>query len=265
VLIQLGVKVRATGFLGGHGGQEIQDLLADSPLDQAWVTIQGNTRSTTAIHSDAGPTLFNEPGPTVTTADWEAMTAAATTGLDAGDVLVVSGSCPPGTTQEDLHRLLLAARAIGARTILDTSGQLLVAAAGSSDVLKPNREELHQATGLPDPEAGAGLLLDRGAQAVVVSAGPEGMDLFLPGGAWRATPPIQVQGNPTGAGDAAVAALAAGLLAATALDQALPATLASAVALSAAAVLMPTAGEVDLSAYRRFLPDVNVKQTNASR
>jgi len=265
VLTQLGVPVRVTGFLGGHGGQEIQALLGDAPVQQTWVTIGGATRSTTAIVSDSGTTLFNEPGPTVTSADWEELTAATTTGLDIGDVLVVSGSCPPGTTDEDLRRLLVAARNVGAHTILDTSGDLLVAAAGGSDVLKPNREELQQATGLPDPEAGAQLLLDRGARAVIVSAGPDGMDLYLAGRSWRATPPMEVKGNPTGAGDAAVAALAAGLLGDTPVTTALPDTLASAVALSAAAVLMPIAGVVDLDAYHQFLPNVNVKQTNDSR
>jgi tagatose 6-phosphate kinase len=55
-------------------------------------------------------------------------------------------------------------------------------------------------------------------------------------------------GNPTGAGDALTAALAWGL--AEARD--LPDTLADAVSLAGAAVVRPTAGEVDPEVYRQL-------------
>jgi tagatose 6-phosphate kinase len=57
-----------------------------------------------------------------------------------------------------------------------------------------------------------------------------------------------VRGNPTGAGDAAVAALAAGLAAGVTW----PERLAGAAALSAAAVHAPAAGDFDAAAYRRY-------------
>jgi tagatose 6-phosphate kinase len=55
-----------------------------------------------------------------------------------------------------------------------------------------------------------------------------------------------VTGNPTGAGDAVVAALAAGV------GSPWPDLLADATALSAAAVLAPVAGSYDPAAYERF-------------
>jgi tagatose 6-phosphate kinase len=93
-----------------------------------------------------------------------------------------------------------------------------------------------------------------GARAVVVSHGPRGLIAVTGDGAWRCTPPERVAGNPTGAGDACVAALARGLRAGTGW----PALLADAVALSAAAVAAPVAGAVDEDTYRRTLPRVTV-------
>ncbi|MFF0435611.1 PfkB family carbohydrate kinase [Streptomyces sp. NPDC004327] len=76
---------------------------------------------------------------------------------------------------------------------------------------------------------------------------------------WRAAPPRQLTGNPTGAGDACVAALAAGLV-----DGAgWPELVREAVALSAAAVPCPVAGEVDADLYRSIRTDVSVEKIHA--
>jgi tagatose 6-phosphate kinase len=70
--------------------------------------------------------------------------------------------------------------------------------------------------------------------------------------AWLAEP---LSGNPTGAGDAAVAALAAGL----SLGRAPRDTLRDAVAWSAAAVLHPVAGHIRPADIDRLLPMVRVQ------
>ena len=69
---------------------------------------------------------------------------------------------------------------------------------------------------------------------------PAGCSRSPASASWRAAPPEALPGNPTGAGDACVAALAAGLAAGTPW----PELLADAVALSAAAVACPLAGDV---------------------
>jgi fructose-1-phosphate kinase PfkB-like protein len=94
---------------------------------------------------------------------------------------------------------------------------------------------------------------------VVVTLGAEGMVACTDGHAWSARPVDAVRGNPTGAGDAAAAAVAACLAAPEPVDW--PTVLREAVALSAAAVLRPVAGEVDLEAYRRWRTEVRVETT----
>ena len=85
------------------------------------------------------------------------------------------------------------------------------------------------------------------------------MTVFTPGGSWRATPPARMVGNPTGAGDAAAAALIAGAVAGAPW----PDRLRDAVALSAAAVLQPAAGSFDMHHYRRFVPRIVVEEHHA--
>lgn len=89
---------------------------------------------------------------------------------------------------------------------------------------------------------------------MISSLGPEGMLAATPEGLWRATPPAAVKGNPTGAGDSAVAGLLSGLVDNTPW----PDRLTRAVALSAATVLSPVAGEFDPKAYEELLPRVKV-------
>lgn len=268
VLRTLDVGVRVTGFVGGHLGDELRDLLEGAGIDQDWVAIEGQTRCTTAVYAEAGTTLLNEPGPVVGTDDWATLAKTTVDGLTPGDVLVLSGSCPPGTTTADVTDLLTAARTAGAIVLVDTSGPLLVAAAAVSDVLKPNEEELLGATGAADLESGVAALIDAGVRAVVVSSGSRGMDLFAPSriGAvgpiqrWHADPPAVVSGNPTGAGDAATAGLARALLNTAAPADALALNLPAAVALGTAAVLAPVAGVVDLADYDKFQSSVKVEK-----
>ena len=125
-------------------------------------------------------------------------------------------------------------------------------------MIKPNADEL-AVTGLADPLAAARRLRERGAGAVVASRGADGLLAVTADGCWRAAAPEPVHGNPTGAGDACVAALAAGLAAGTPW----PELLADAVALSAAAVACPLAGDVDLPTYRRLAPLVAVEELDA--
>ncbi|MGB8943256.1 MAG: PfkB family carbohydrate kinase, partial [Streptomyces sp.] len=90
--------------------------------------------------------------------------------------------------------------------------------------------------------------------AVVASLGAEGLRAVTPEGTWQAAPPTRVRGNPTGAGDSAVA----GLLSALVEELPWPQRLARAVALSAATVAAPVAGEFVPSTYEDLLARVAV-------
>lgn len=262
VIAALGEPVTVGGFLGRRGGHRLRELLTG--VTEAWTEVAADVRRTVTVVYDGVATAFNEAGEPVGREAWERLAAQVRELAGAGDVVVVSGSTPPGTSGDDLTAVVAAARDAGARTVVDTSGPLLLTAArAGADVLKPNAAELLAATGAEDLTAGARSLLDAGAGAVVVSRGPGGMLAHLrrEGGprTWAARPARHLAGNPTGAGDAAVAALARALAGGGPLTDVLPAALPDAVALSGAAVLCPVAGEVDLDAYRRMRTQITVE------
>ncbi|MFS2242699.1 1-phosphofructokinase family hexose kinase [Microbacterium sp. OR16] len=165
----------------------------------------------------------------------------------AARVLVISGSLPPGIPDDALPDLIRLGREAGVSVIADTSGPALLAAADAgASVLKPNEHELRDATGLDDPVDGARELIRRGARLVLLSLGAAGMLAVTPTASGdvsvlHARLGAALAGNPTGAGDAAVAACAV-LMDAGIRDPAQ--ILRRATAWSAAAVLMPLAGEI---------------------
>ncbi len=146
--------------------------------------------------------------------------------------------------------------------MLDTGGpQLLAALTEHPTVAAPNHHEAAEALGSPLSGADEALvaaadLSGRSGGAVVVSVGHDGLVAATPQQRWRAAPPRVLAGNPTGAGDALTAALARGV----ADGRCLPDVLADAVALSGAAVVRPTAGEVDLATYDELRPLCRVEE-----
>lgn len=265
VLQALGEPVVSVAPLGGSGGELIRAELDRAGLPMRAVPIAGSTRRTVAVtdsvttagKAHASATLFNEPGPRLSAAecaDLEREVAAALTGAR---VLVVSGSAPPGVPPALFANLVEAARRAGVTVIVDTSGPGLLAAtdAGAS-LVKPNAEELREATGRSDVVTAADQLVRRGAGRVVVSLGADGLLGVAPEGRWQVPGVPDVRGNPTGAGDAVVAVLAAGVAHGTPW----PDALVRAAAIGAAAALAPVAGVVDLAAFRRFVPDLAAEE-----
>lgn len=244
VLHTLGHETMVTGLVGGQTGVAIRADVMAAGLRESLFEMAGPSRRTVTVVSDGTATAINEPGPPVSISDWADFVGGYHALAARASVVVLSGSLPP-TLPTDAYAQLI--RATETPTILDTSGEpLLAGLAAKPDVIKPNAQELVETTGLEDPAAAARALLDKGAGAVVASLGAGGLLAVTPAGAWRAAPPESLHGNPTGAGDACVAALAAGL----ALDW--PTRLAEAVAVSAAAVPCPLAGDIDLDTYRRL-------------
>lgn len=262
VLHAVGRETLAIAPAGGADGRLLREELADSGVPHEIVAGQGNTRRTTTLlsTSDGSVTLVNEPGPVLSEVDWEQIVAAVAGRLAATSVLVCSGSLPPGAPGDGYARLIRLAAAAGVPAVLDTSGPALRAGVEAGPaVVKPNAEELREVTGLADPSAAAGELRTLGAGAVLVSLGPAGLLASTSTGEWLARPSAVLAGNTTGAGDAAVAGIALEL----AEGARWPSVLRRAVALSAAAVLGPLAGDLDIEHYRRELRAVTVEEVHA--
>ena len=257
----LGHDTMVLGLVGGANAGTITTDLARGGLVHELVTVEGPTRRSIAV-VDAGigeATLFNEAGPPAPAERWDELEAILAARLPQAAAMVVAGSLPPGTGDDACARLVRLAAAHGVTVLVDTVGEALLRAAAGADIVKQNAGELLQTTGRADVAAAATALRRRGAKAVVVSLGAAGMTASTPEGSWRAAPPARIAGNPTGSGDAASAALVAGAVAGAPW----PDRLRDAVALSAAAVLQPTAGRVDLRDYRDLVNKILVEEQHA--
>ena len=258
VLASLGYESLILGLQGGNVGAAIEADLIASQLPYELVPIVGQTRRSVGIvdRSTGDATVLNEAGPDVSGEEWERLTQTVARHLPQASTLVVSGSLPPGIGQTGVAELAQLAVAASVPVIVDTSGpSLLDAVAVGPDVVKPNADEIASATGIDDPLEGAAALIERGAKAVVVSLGADGMCVVTADQTLRAKPTRTISGNPTGAGDAGVAALAAGLAFSNSWED----RLRQAVAVSAAAVAHPLAGSFDPDVYESMLTDVLVE------
>ncbi|GAA0688692.1 1-phosphofructokinase family hexose kinase [Kitasatospora atroaurantiaca] len=262
VLGALGHETVVTGLAGGAAGQALRADLAAAGLREELVPVAGETRRTVAVveEADGDTTILLEPGPAVSPAEWSAFLTRYERLLAGAAAVVLSGSLPVGLPPDAYGVLVGLARAQRVPAVLDADGEALRGGLPAGPALvKPNAAELAAVTGAADPRAGAGWLRAAGAGSVVASLGPDGLLACTPQGSWRARPPERVAGNPTGAGDAAVAALTVGLVAGTPW----PDRLADAVALSAATVLAPLAGSYDADAYRSMRQRVRVEPLGA--
>jgi tagatose 6-phosphate kinase len=273
VLHAIGEPVLATGLLGGATGERVTDLLAADGVPASFTEIAGETRRTVAIADQLDATGFWEPGPRITAAEWSVMLSHYRELLQKAAVVALCGSLPPGVPLDGYAVMIRLAASAGVPTVLDTSGEpLRHGLAAAPTLAKPNAAELAElltalpATPIPTEAADAAgesiaslaeLVRVVAPGAVVVSRGPLGLVAVTRDGVWAGGPPVPMNGNSTGAGDAVVAALARGLRAGTPW----PALVADAVALSTAAVAVPVAGAVDHGVYRRTLPLVTVTES----
>ena len=195
----------------------------------------------TVVEPDGTTTKFNEPGAELSADELAAVFAAVKAAADSADWLVASGSLPPGTPADVYADLVRGLAGSGTCVAVDTSGPALeaVLAAGPT-LVKPNRDELAEVTGLrletiADVVEAATRLRDRGAGAVLASLGADGAVLVDEDGAIHGRTPAVPPRSSVGAGDAMLAGfLAGGGKGAEALVEGL--------AWGAAAVLQPGSG-----------------------
>lgn len=246
VLAQTGFATRAIAPVGAKDAGWFAADLGNGlggDLESDFLPCAGATRCTYAIvESRTGRTsMITETGPDRTDDEWKRLVGLVERNVSEADTLVLSGSLPPSHPENLVRDIVGLGQAAGVRVIADLSRQALLSAArAGADVLKPNLDELRAATGATDPIMGARTLQREGARIVFVSLGEEGM-LAVPA---DPTEPVLhahlgrvLRGNPTGAGDAAVAAISIGEN-----DEAPADALRRAVAWSASAVLTPLAG-----------------------
>jgi 6-phosphofructokinase 2 len=214
-LRHLGTDSMALGFIGGHNGNIMVDLLKAEGVNCYFTPIAQETRRNIIICAGAGrnrtQTMLNAPGPSVTPEEWRNFLSHLKL-LDLRDAYVVaSGSLCHGVPADAYYQIVLLVQEHGARAILDADGACLRAGLKAKPfAIKPNLKELRRATGQPlrteaEILAVASALNHAGVAVVMVSRGRRGLLVVSDGERIRAVPPPVKVKSTVGAGDSAVA------------------------------------------------------------
>lgn len=217
VIDKLGKKSIATGILGGDTGNAIQSALKAMGLETSFRFVEGETRTNLKVIDPVNHTNtdINEPGVTVSEEILNEVLQELLTKVEAGDIVVLSGSLPKGSPRNTYNTWVKECKKAGAKVILDADGDLLAAGIEASPYLiKPNNHELSGLLGrtLKTPkelEAAARELMEKnGIAKIVVSMGGEGA-LYVTEKETVYAEGLKVPvGSTVGAGDSVVASLA---------------------------------------------------------
>lgn len=95
---QLGAECLIVGFLAGHAGKQLEEMVAAENLSANWLYLaEGQTKMTMLCRHDEGDcTVINEPGPFMQPSEWQSFADRVITLAKQADAVVLAGSIPPG-------------------------------------------------------------------------------------------------------------------------------------------------------------------------
>ena len=145
-----GAEVVATGFVGGHAGNYIEDALKPFGIKSEFYHLEEESRSCINIWDEVNhvQTEFLEPGFTVSEEEFKGFEKHFTELVKKADVVAMSGSVPKGLDGTAYQRLVRICKEAGKKVILDTSGKLLeMGIEAKPTMIKPNIDEIRMLTG----------------------------------------------------------------------------------------------------------------------
>lgn len=258
-----GEKVLATGFVGGHNGAYVEDLLREKNVPSRFVHVKGETRSCiNVLAEDGSSTEFLEPGEPVTEEDVAHFLKEFDDIIKESSVITISGSVPKGVPADIYCSLIEKIKSAGKKVVLDTSGRLLEEGIKACPtMIKPNDDEIEALLGVPVTNreeiiSGAKKLHERGIAYVVVSLGSDGALVVSDEGIFHGKPPKIETVNTVGCGDSMTAAFAVGFARGWSIEE----TLRYAVAVSAANAMTMQTGSFRQEDMEAILPGVEVSR-----
>jgi len=263
-LKDFGIEVCALGFIAGNNGRVILEALAANGIPADFCNVPGETRVNLKILDPVleTETELNEPGFRVFPKHLGAIRQKIIEYGPRCELMIFSGSLPPGAPPETYSELMLAATALGASCVLDTGGPALKLGLDAKPFLiKPNRAEVEEllevrlSTRRELAEA-ARKLLEMGAEEVVISTGPDGAFAATRQELLAARPPAVAARSSIGAGDAMVAAFVYGKVNHLSFRD----SFRLAMAASAAAVTMDGSKAAGQAAVQSLLPQVQIEE-----
>lgn len=216
-VVRLGEDATAYGFLGGHVGEDLREMIvADGVIDRHTTIAAGTRVCFIVVEPESGrSTVLNEPGPAVAAEEVARFLDSLRADCGAGDLVVLSGSLPDSVPTIVAGEVVKTGAAAGARTLVDIHSEALIHAVAQRPwMVKCNRHELRQLLGgdaVADLPEAMQRLRGQGIEIVVVTLGADGALIADSEGVARVRVPAIEEVNPTGSGDLLLAGLAVGI------------------------------------------------------
>ena len=257
---EMGGRTMAYGFIGGHAGRTVEILLDEEGVPYSFTPIEQETRSNfiitdTITHQQ---TRIDAPGPRISKKDFERFHRKMKQIQPKPDIIVASGSVPPGIVTNVYYDIIMEAKGFGVRSILDSEGEWLKEGIKAKPYLvKPNVHEAEEflRTELSTEEAiiqAALNLVEIGIEVAVISRGEDGLIATTKDEIVKAFPPTVKVRSAVGAGDCTIAGLALKLARGESLTDACR----LAVAMGTAAVLTPGTELCHRADVEKLLPQI---------
>lgn len=218
VLANLGYESTALGFVAGFTGKEIAKGVAGLGIRQDFIEVErGISRINVKVKSDEESEI-NGMGPEITKDDVDALFEKLDK-LEAGDILILSGSIPKSVSDDIYETIMARLEGRGIEIVVDAEKRLLLNVLPYHPFLiKPNNHELGDMFGTvlrteDEIVAHAKKLQEGGARNVLVSMAGDGAILVdETGKTYKMGVPKGTVKNSVGAGDSMVAGFVAGYL-----------------------------------------------------
>ncbi len=214
---RLGLEAQCLGIMGESGAVELTAMMDREGLKHKFLTVQGHVRTNMKVYSldGQGVTELNEPGTPLNQEVLSEFTRMAEEETKDSDMVVLTGSLPPGCPEGTYRDLLKALE--GKKCILDTEGkELELAAKGAKPYLiKPNLREMEATLGIElrtmrAIRDAALLFVQLGVKHAVVSMGAMGA-MYISADKTLFAPALRVSAKSTvGAGDAMIGGMLLG-------------------------------------------------------
>ena len=213
-LKRLGIKTKATGFLGGEVGSIVSRLLTEESIEHDFVRIQAATREgLTYLEPDGTWTAVFEPSLRVEQSSVHELEKKISALASKSTWIVCGGSSPCNEADDVFYGAIALADRNGISSMLDSYGRAFeLGLKAKPTLVKPNKREFeitfHQSLETESDHVRAvQFLLDQGARYSILTDGGHMFYAGIQGHFWKVTPPQIKAVNATGSGDALVAGI----------------------------------------------------------